>query len=612
MRLKSVHPMLSRRWVAFAIISAGLLWAGLYVGEEAFKRSAIVGVAEETQADAELKRALLLAVLDRSRTLPLVLAGDTDLARTLVDQQPNDLARLNDKLQALAVETRASAIYVIRLDGTAIAASNWNQPDSFVGSNYAFREYFSRALANGSAEQYALGSVSRRPGLYLSRRVVTDDGSSIGVVVVKVEFGELEESWRRSGKLTFVTDTHGIVLITSQNAWRFLTIADIPSKELSQIRDSLQFGEAPLTPLPIWSLFDLAGYKMVATDSGGGLPREPHFATTMEVPSTPWTLHVLAPAVPALDAAIWESRLVAVTIGVPLIAAAAWLLYLSGRASRRRAAEQAARAELERQVGHRTLELTEARDRLQAEIAEHHATDARLQNVQQDLVQANRLAILGQVAAGVAHEINQPVATIRAYADNASAFLERGDTATATQNLGLIADLTDRIGTITSQLRGLARKGRQAAEPVNLKAAVDGALFLLRSRFSGSMDMLEIAPIPEDLAVTGQRVRLEQVLINLLQNALEALEGHEGARIEVKVVKIEEDEVALAVIDNGPGIPQEIKDSLFIPFNTSKDSGLGLGLVIARDIVTEYGGSITAESSPVGTTFTVTLKRANP
>jgi two-component system C4-dicarboxylate transport sensor histidine kinase DctB len=612
MRFKSHHPLLSRRWIAFAVISAGLLWAGLFVGEETFKRSAIVGVVEETEADAELKRALLLAVLDRSRSLPLVLAGDTDLARTLMSQAPADVARLNTKLQSLAEETRASAIYVIRLDGVAIAASNWNQKDSFVGSNYGFRDYFSSALAKGSAEQYALGSVSRRPGLYLSRRVAAEDDSPLGVVVVKVEFGELEESWRRSGKLTFVTDSHGIVLITSQNDWRFLTISEIAPKELSQIRDSLQFGEAPLTPIPIWSLFDLEGYRMVATDLGGGLPSEPHFATTMDVPGTPWTLHVLAPAVAALDAGVWEGRLIAVTIGVPLIAVAAWLLYLSGRASRRRAAEQAARAELERQVGRRTSELTEARDRLQAEIAEHHTTDARLQSVQQDLVQANRLAILGQVAAGVAHEINQPVATIRAYADNAGAFLGRGDTAAATENLGLIADLTDRIGTITSQLRGLARKGRLAAGPVNLKAAVQGALFLLRSRFSGSMDMLVIGPIPDDLVVTGQRVRLEQVLINLLQNALEALEGRQGAKIELQVISVDETDVVIAVSDNGPGIPASIRDNLFIPFNTSKDSGLGLGLVISRDIVTEYGGTITAESSKAGTTFTVILKRARP
>jgi len=266
--------------------------------------------------------------------------------------------------------------------------------------------------------------------------------------------------------------------------------------------------------------------------------------------------------------------------------------------------------ELERQVTLRTVELTEARDRLEAEIAEHRATDTRLQGVQQDLVQANRLAILGQVAAGVAHEINQPVATIRAYADNAKTFLARGNGDQAQENLGLIAELTDRIGAITGELKGLARKGRQAGEPVEVKAAVDGALFLLKSRFAGSFDRLTISDIPADLKVLGQRIRLEQVLINLLQNALEAIEGKADGDIRVGIARLSDDEVDLAISDTGPGLPAHVRDNLFIPFTTSKEAGLGLGLVIARDIVTEYGGRLSVETSASGTTFTITLKRA--
>ncbi|RKE83865.1 ATP-binding protein [Rhizobium sp. AG855] len=605
--------MQPRHWIIFILISGAMLLAGVYFGEETFRQSAVTRLAEETKTDAELKRALLLAVLDRSRSLPLVLSEDPDLARTLTGENPTDIARLNGKLQRLAENTHASAIYVIRGDGMAIAASNWNRPDSFVGSNYGFRDYFSKAFATGSAEQYALGSVSRRPGLYLSRRIASNSGAPLGVVVIKVEFEELEESWRRSGKRTFVTDSHGIVLITGVPAWRFLTLFDIPPRELSQIRDSLQFGEAPLTPIPIWKLQAFDGDMMVATDTGAeaGAPHQTHFATTLAVPGTSWALHVLAPATEALDSGAWEGRLVVISIGLPLIAAAAGLLYLSGRAARRRAAEQAALAELERQVGRRTLELTEARDRLQAEIAEHRATDIRLQGVQQDLVQANRLAILGQVAAGVAHEINQPVATIRAYADNAKSFLDRGNAETAKDNLGLISDLTDRIGAITGELKGLARKGRQTPEPVGVKAAIDGALFLLKSRFAGSFDRLTIGDIPQDVTVFGQRIRLEQVLINLLQNALEAIEGQEKATISIGLARLSPDEVDLTVSDTGPGLPDRVRDNLFIPFTTSKEGGLGLGLVIARDIVTEYGGRLAVDTGPMGTTFTITLKRAS-
>ncbi len=599
-------------WLIYAVVAVLLSGVALFYAGEKGKILALDAVAEDAQTDAELKRALLIAVLDRSRTLPFVLGTDTELADTLQAPGPDSVNRLNEKLEALTSGTGASVIYVVNTEGLTIAASNFRQPDSFVGSNYAFREYFTEAMANGTAEQYALGNVSRRPGLYLSRRVDDAAGKPLGVVVVKVEFNALEQDWQRSGRPTYVTDTRGIVLITSRPDWRFFTITDIPQQDRLAIRDSLQFGEAPLLPVPIWSLFDLDGHTMVATDASGARPRQPHVAETLPVPGTPWTLHLLAPAAAAMDAGTLHGRTTAVALGLPLLAAAGYFLYRSGRAARRTAEAKAAQAELERQVTLRTVELTEARDRLEAEIAEHRATDTRLQGVQQDLVQANRLAILGQVAAGVAHEINQPVATIRAYADNAKTFLARGNGDQAQENLGLIAELTDRIGAITGELKGLARKGRQAGEPVEVKAAVDGALFLLKSRFAGSFDRLTISDIPADLKVLGQRIRLEQVLINLLQNALEAIEGKADGDIRVGIARLSDDEVDLAISDTGPGLPAHVRDNLFIPFTTSKEAGLGLGLVIARDIVTEYGGRLSVETSASGTTFTITLTRARP
>jgi two-component system C4-dicarboxylate transport sensor histidine kinase DctB len=600
-----------RLWIAYALLAITILLAGLHYGGERARQTAIDTLAEDTQGDAELKRALLLAVLDRSRTLPLVLARDADLIDALGSETSQAISHLNEKLEALIPGTGASVIYVVRTDGTAIAASNHRQPDSFVDSNYAFRQYFTGAMANGTAEQYALGSVSRRPGLYLSRRVDDKTGRALGVVVVKVEFGALEDNWQRSERITYVTDTRGIVLITSRPDWRFFSMADIPQQERLAIRDSLQFGEAPLVTLPIWSMPGRNSHDFVATEDATGAPFRTNLAIDLDVPGSGWHMHVLAPSDTAERTALWQGRITALAVLAPLLALAALLVHRSGRTARRTAEAKAAQAELERQVTRRTAELTEARDRLQAEIAEHRATDIRLQGVQQDLVQANRLAILGQVAAGVAHEINQPVATIRAYADNAKTFLDRGNGETAKENLGLIAELTDRIGAITAELKGLARKGRQAAEPVELKAAIDGALFLLKSRFAGSFDRLSIGDIPFGLTVLGQRIRLEQVLINLLQNALEAIDDKADATITIGLSRLTDDEVDLSVSDTGPGLPDHVRDNLFIPFTTSKEGGLGLGLVIARDIVTEYGGRLSVDTSKNGTTFTITLKRAS-
>ncbi|TIW30705.1 MAG: sensor histidine kinase, partial [Mesorhizobium sp.] len=327
------------------------------------------------------------------------------------------------------------------------------------------------------------------------------------------------------------------------------------------------------------------------------------------VASTPWRLDYLVPAEAPIAAAQREMRLLALGVIGPLIGLAAYLLWRRQSAQMRIAAEQATRAELERRVVERTEDLSRARDRLQAEITDHRSTEAKLQVVQQELVQANRLAILGQVAAGVAHEINQPVATIRAYADNARVFLDRQQTAPAEENLDAIAALTERIGTITDELKTFARKGRTAAEPVELRGVIEGAVVLLRSRFAGRLDALDIALPPPALKVMGNRVRLEQVLINLFQNALEALDGRDGARVEV-LVEEKDDGVVLNVSDNGPGIPPAILKSLFTPFNTSKEKGLGLGLVISKDIVADYGGRIEVASGAEGTRFTIHLAKA--
>src|SRR6185369_7356797 len=273
------------------------------------------------------------------------------------------------------------------------------------------------------------------------------------------------------------------------------------------------------------------------------------------------------------------------------------------------AEEQAMREELERRVVERTDDLSRARDRLQAEISDHRETEARLQVVQQELVQANRLAILGQVAAGVAHEINQPVATISAYADNARVFLERRQTNQVDENLEAIAGLTERIGAITDELKAFARKGRVAPEPLELLSVIDGAVILLKSRFAGQLEALDIRPPPAGLCVLGNRIRLEQILINLFQNALEALEGRADAKVYVSVTETG-DEVAIEVADNGPGISPDILKSLFTPFNTSKERGLGLGLVISKDIVADYGGRIDVASGDSGTRFIIHLSRA--
>jgi two-component system, NtrC family, C4-dicarboxylate transport sensor histidine kinase DctB len=609
LRAQESARRMQRAWVLYGVFSAVLAILVLWVSGEVARRLATVSLEAQARTDADLKAALLRAVLEKQRALPLVLAQDTALGDALVTQDRAALEQLNHKLEGLAAGTQAAVIYVVGRQGVAVAASNWREPDSFVGNDYRFREYYQKAIGSGKAEHFALGSVSKKPGLYISQRV---DGASgpLGVVVVKLEFDPVEAAWAASQKPTYVTDRRGIVLITSIPSWRFMTIGEIPANALVAIRESLQFGEAPLRPLPFRQAGDLDGGNLVEVVMPGSTGATEFLDLKTPVPTTPWTLQHLVETAPSFDAATREGRLLALLGLLPVLAAGALLLRRRHAASLRISEALRAREELERRVLERTADLSQARDRLQMEITDHRNTEQTLQAVQQDLVQANRLAILGQVAAGVAHEINQPVATIRAYADNARVFLERGQGASAADNLGNIAALTERIGVITDELRALSRKGRRDAEPTSLRLVIEGAVQLLRSRFAGRMETLDIALPPPDLLVMGMRIRLEQVLINLLQNAFEAIGDKKAdGRVEVRF-EVTGEAVAVTVSDNGPGIAPEILQSLFTPFNTSKESGLGLGLVISKDIVADYGGRIEVSSSDAGTRFTVHLKKA--
>lgn len=597
-----------RAWFLFFAVAIVMIGAALAGAEFYGRRSAIEALESQGRTDANLKVALLTAVLERPRALPLLLSEDQQVLDALLSANSQAIEILNRKLERLVTGTQAAVLYVVRPDGIAVSASNWREPLSFVGNDYNFRDYFRSAMEQGTAEQFALGSVSKRPGLFISRRV----GSAVaplGVVVVKMEFDRLETDWQSASRPVYVTDNHGVVLITSIPSWRFMTSRAIPQQDLASIRSSLQFGDAPLAPLPIRNpaILNPGASIVSAVLPGSGEAR--YLRLLAAVPTTPWQLEYLVPIETPVASAVQTARLSALAFLLPVLAIAAFLLRRRQVSVMRIASEQAMREELERRVVERTEDLSRARDRLQAEISDHRDTEAKLQVVQQELVQANRLAILGQVAAGVAHEINQPVATIRAYADNARVFLERKQTDPVEENLGAIAALTERIGTITEELKAFARKGRAAPEPVDLRGVIEGAIVLLRSRFSGQLNALDAQLPPPGLFVMGNRIRLEQILINLLQNALEALGDRSDARVEITVTETS-DEAAIAISDNGPGIPPAILDSLFTPFHTSKEQGLGLGLVISKDIVADYGGRIDVSSSDRGTCFTVYLLKA--
>ncbi len=551
---------LGRWYLASIALVAALLVAGLaMVGLD---RATRVQALAETRLAADGQAAILAAGLEselnKFTLVPRVLAGDPEVA-ALLKGDSAQRGVLNRRLAALARQTDAAAIYLMDARGMTLAASNWDRPDSFIGSRYGFREYFAGALRGGTGTEFALGTVSRRPGLYLAERV-GPAAAPLGVVAVKVEFDSLEAKWRDAEDMVFVTDRQGTVLLASNPEWRFRAVAAAGAKRDPQ-RDALRFGVAEPQTL------ELPG----AARTGSAVRM---IEKIRPIAPAGWELHLLADPSARLSVARANARLAGVSALV--------LLGLAGVAGWMWRRQRQARAA--------------------AEIAMQTAT------LREQLQQANRLATLGQITAGLGHEIRQPLAAMRVYAETGERLLAAGRTAEAADNFAKIATLAGRIGEITEEQLHFSRRSAEPARDIRLADVIDGSLLLLRDQLRQKGIALTLPPAEASEAmVRARHVQLEQVLVNLLQNAAQA--GGESGQIALEV-SARAGEVRLAVSDNGSGVPPGLRDTLFQPFVTSRPDGIGLGLAISQDIMRQLGGDLLHEDTPAGARFVMVMPSA--
>ncbi|MHC2017264.1 sensor histidine kinase [Methylobacterium sp. CM6247] len=578
-----------------------LVLVGAWLAGRAAERWALTDLRRTAQAALALQVSALRAEMQKQASLPLALAADPEIAAVAGPEPGQPLVtKVNRRLAQIAAATGAAVIYVIRSDGITVAASNAGSERSFLGRDYAFRPYFRQAMNGGAGSQFALGTVSGRAGLYLSRRI----DESGGVVVVKIEFHDVEAAWRQSGDGVFVADARGIVLVASDPTWNFATLREVGEDERKRIRAALEFGDAPLTALP---LHPVGGMQDLVRVGQGSRPARTALALDAPIPGTDWRLHTLTPVGSAVDRERVQAWIIA-ALGTGLACIGIATVAGRRRRTRQRLAQAATRREeLERSVRERTMELTDANRMLRLEIEERRRAEeerrqaeAERERLGRELAQAGRLAALGQFAASMAHEINQPLAAIRSYADNAAILVRRGRGEEAAENAFAIGRLTDRIGGLTRQLKGFARRSSPRREPVPLADILANSLELVDARAKAAGIALLAETPPPGLCVPGDGPRLEQVVVNLLQNALDASAGSTDPRVSILVRDVPENRVAIEVRDTGPGLPEAIRAQLFDAFFTTKSDGLGLGLAIARGIVEDCGGSLNALDDPAG------------
>jgi two-component system C4-dicarboxylate transport sensor histidine kinase DctB len=621
------HLRLNARAMRAALYTLLVLLAGVAVVGGVYRvsyDSAWSELRQSTQRRLEFLSSDLASALDKFDTLPIVLSSHPELVDLLRHaDDPRRRAAVNQRLERLARESRVAAIYLMDRDGTTIAASNWNTPGSFVAQNYAFRPYFRDAIAGGIGRFYAIGATTGEPGYFLAHPVRDDAAlpsaaTPPGVIAVKISLDEIEANWARSGELLMLADVHGVVFLASRPEWKFRTLDALPAATRERIRAAQQYGDRALAPLPIERGADAAatGVMRLAIDAAGSA--RPQWLSVAgerrEIGRMAWTLLSFS----EVDEIARLARGHAAAAGFATAFIVVGALYARLRRRRdeerriaRRELERAS-AELEQRIGERTAVLVEANRELAAKIGELGRTQSTLRATQDELVQAGKLAVLGQMAASITHEINQPLTALRALNDNAVILLERGEPREVHNNLKMIDGLTRRIAAIVAQLKGFARKDDLKQMPVAVAPVIEAARALLAADVRHAGANIVVAPIAPQVAVRGQAVRIEQVLINLMRNALDAVRDTAARSVQVSV---EHDDtwVRISVADAGPGIAPEAMARLFEPFFTTKPAGqgLGLGLAISASIANALGGALEAANSPQGgAAFTLRLPAA--
>jgi two-component system C4-dicarboxylate transport sensor histidine kinase DctB len=570
----------------------------------------------------------LQSELDKFEALPQILTANPLFIELLQNSEDNRLLDItNSELERINNLAETSAIYILDKNGKVITSSNWNRPVSFIGEDLAFRPYFKQAVKGGVGRYFALGTTSHVRGYYFAAPIYCVN-SLVGVLIVKVQLQRFEDIWARGSEKIIVTDPQGVIFITSYASWKFRALYPLSKAVTKKLRKSRRYGDIEPNALTGTSIImrhrEKAQLELkenaVPPSSINGKHRYPYLIQSRNMPDAGWTVHILSDISYINDYV--QSIMLLVTVCFITLLMACMLLYnrrktrLERATLEKRAHQllQKANVQLEHKVQNRTLELTKTNTRLHKEIEEHKQTETELLTTRDELIQAGKLAAIGQMAASITHEINQPLSAIQLYAENARIFLDQQQPDKARQNLTDIAHVIGKMAEITTHLKSFARKSPGNTTSVPLSGPITSALILLDMRVQKHDVIIRQNFATKNFFVLADPIRLEQVLVNVIGNAIDAVSSEQCREIRVEA-QGDQEIVRLMICDSGSGIAVEHIDQIFDPFFTTKEEGkgLGLGLSLSLTIIRDFDGTIKVENHPQrGTTVTIELKRTKP
>ncbi len=520
---------------------------------------------ESTRNRAEVRQALysgnLLSELQRNSVVPLLLSRDPALINAL---KFDDYTQSSQRLISYVQEIGAASLMLLDETGRVVGASDRNQ----IGVNHRTDDYFIMAQRASDTVFTIVQNESGSFRFFYSRKI-QDNGPLLGVIVVEVDLRKFEQAWAGISDAVFVTDSEGIIILSTEPRWRgleearALAVQSAPSAIERAIRATTDWNALPPDAY-------LKGEAVMRTEN-----RMSFRGWRMASFTTYASVRERVNGILALE-----------IMGFALLLAGAF--YLAGRRARARSVF----------FQQESAELRQLNEALQREIAERERAEKNLEVAEQTLAQSSKLAVLGEMSAAVSHELNQPLAAMKTYLAGAKLLLHRKRPDEALSSFQRIDDLIERMGAITRQLKSYARKGGDAFEVIDIKESLSSALSMMEPQLKNSNIRVARSVPRQAVLVRADRIRLEQVIINLLRNALDATKNVPEPMIEILLSA--GSSAAITVRDNGPGI--EDLDNLFEPFYTTKapGDGVGLGLAISSGIVNDLGGRLTARNGRAG------------
>lgn len=541
----------------FFALTGLLIWASNIYFTQRF--------SEATRTRAEAQMALysgrLVSELQRSSVVPLLLSRDTTLISAL---NSDDFVGTSQRLISYKEEIGAKSIVLLDKAGRTVAASDRRE----LGTVLRETPYYIEALRSSDTVFTTTGVNEGALGFFYSRKMQSQK-ETVGVILIEVDLEQLFDRWSNRDSIISVTDNQGIIILSTERQFRQQTIEDALANQPA------------LSPVErAWRATGEWNHTITDANFQG----QPLFRLDQKIPFQGWQLSYLASfeSVRARVNAVLAFELMALA----LLTALGFYL-LSRRAIRQSFLFQA-----------ESRELRALNERLQNEIAERERVEKDLQVAEQSLAQSSKLAALGEMSAAVSHELNQPLAAMRTYLAGAKLLLQRRRPTEAMSSFQRIDDLIERMGSITKQLKSYARKGGDDLIEMDMRDSVNASLTMMAPQLSQMKVEIQTTLPPDEITVLADKVRVEQVIVNLLRNALDATKMQEDRKIDVILVGGEM--VKLSVRDNGPGI--ENLDHLFEPFYTTKKpgDGVGLGLAISSGIAKDLGGRLLARNVPNG------------